>query len=77
MYHQRYPGVQIALFNLRSEGILRALIDGEVEIGLGYLAARHRQIDRETVAEAGFVLVDRKAAAPPALFRSRTCGRGP
>lgn len=60
-YHRRWPAVQLSLLNLRSEQILRALLDGTADVGFGYLAARHRQIERRDVGQAEFFRIEPRA----------------
>ncbi len=73
-FHRRYPRVQIALFNRRSEEILRLLIDGAAEVGVGYLAPRNRQIDRERLGEARFLLVEPRGVERPRPPLARELG---
>ncbi len=65
-FHRRCPGVALSLFNLRPDMMLRALLDGTAEIGLGYLAAHHRQVEREKLFEAPFLVVEKGRGRPRA-----------
>ncbi len=65
-FHRRFPAVELSLFNLRPDSMVRALLDGTAEIGVGYLAAHHRQVVREQLFESPFLVVEGRRGSPRA-----------
>jgi DNA-binding transcriptional LysR family regulator len=68
-FHRRFPRVRIRLLNRTAHGIVRALEEGEADLGIGFLLERSPQLAGELLLRSPFVLVSPRktggtAAAP-------------
>ncbi|MFH1259469.1 MAG: LysR family transcriptional regulator substrate-binding protein [Elusimicrobiota bacterium] len=59
-YHRLYPQVKIVLLNRKSEEITQSILDGEAEIGIGYLAKKNPEIISQKIGQAAFLLITEK-----------------
>lgn len=59
-FHKKCPQVKIVLLNLTAERIAKVVLDGNADIGLGYLIDNSLDISRQKIIDSGFILVSRK-----------------
>lgn len=80
-FRARYPKVRMTVLNRSSEGILRAILDGRADLGLGWLPDGNPRLRMEEVGTVRFAALRRRrkggaeaapAAEPPAGSAAET-----
>ncbi len=59
-FRARHPRVRVTLLNRPSEGILRAVLDGRADLGLGWLPGGNPRLRFETVGTVRFAALSRR-----------------
>jgi DNA-binding transcriptional LysR family regulator len=62
-FHLRYPKVRISLKNLTSKGIAEQILEGNAELGLGFLPERIPEIKNTKIMSSQFLLACKKEPA--------------
>jgi DNA-binding transcriptional LysR family regulator len=62
-FHLRYPKVRISLKNLTAKGIAEQILEGNVELGLGFLPERIPEIENTKIMSSQFLLICKKGPA--------------
>ena len=61
-FHKKYPQVRIILLNLTNDEILKTVMEGTVEIGLGYFVKETPEIITRKIRLSEFILVSKKSS---------------
>lgn len=59
-FHKKYPQVKVILLNLKSKDISMAILEGNADLGIGYLLKNHPEITPVKIKSAHFLLVNKK-----------------
>lgn len=56
-FHRKYPKVKVVLLNLKSNDMQARILEGNADIGVGYLLPHHEAISQKKIVDTDFVLV--------------------
>jgi len=59
-FHSRFPGVRISLSNLTGKRIAQEILEGNVELGLGFSTDEFPEIENIIVMKSQFLLITKK-----------------
>jgi len=62
-FHKRYPQVKVVLLNLKSKDIAAAILEGNADLGVGYLLEKQRIIESIKIRSANFFLINKRGAS--------------